>query len=138
MDISKHPNECIFHLLTRAARRGGRAFKAAIDDLGLTAVQGRVLNLLWVMGDARATELGEQVELDSATITGVLDRLAVLGLIERRQDENDRRVARVFLTPAGNELGKKINERVVPANEAFLDGMTENEVAALKKFLKQL
>lgn len=138
MDISKNPNECIFHLLTRAARRGARAFKAAIDDLGLTAVQGKVLNLLWVKGGIQATELGEQVELDSATITGVLDRLASLGLIERRQDETDRRVKWIFLTDTGKALGEKINERIAPANEAFLDGMTEDDVSALKKLLKRL
>lgn len=138
MDISKHPNECIFHLLTRAARRGSRAFKAAMEDLGLTAVQGRVLNQLWVRGDIRATELGEQCELDSATITGVLDRLSALSLLERRQDPSDRRVARVYLTPAGKKLAEAVNDRVVPANTAFLEGMTDTEVAELKRLLKQL
>jgi DNA-binding MarR family transcriptional regulator len=62
----------------------------------------------------------------------------VLSLVERRQDPSDRRVARVYLTPAGKKLAEAVNDRVVPANTAFLEGMTDTEVAELKRLLKQL
>jgi DNA-binding MarR family transcriptional regulator len=48
--------------------------------------------------------LAEAIFQVSATITGIVDRLEERELVERKRDQADRRVWRVFLTTAGKDL----------------------------------
>ena len=47
--------------------------------------------------------------IDSATITGVIDRLEEAGLLERQADDGDRRVHRLFLTAPGQDLKEPLD-----------------------------
>lgn len=56
--------------------------------------------------------LAEVVDQCSATMTGIVDRLVRLGLVERRRSEADRRSVLVCLTPTGEALlGKARRQR---------------------------
>ena len=61
-----------------------------------------VLEVLWERDGQSAAKIGGRLVLDSATITGVLDRIEKLGLIARGADTGDRRVNRITLTLAGH------------------------------------
>ena len=50
------------------------------------------------------SELAEASQQVSATMTGIIDRLAERGLAVRQPDPVDRRALRVSLTPEGLEL----------------------------------
>ncbi len=54
---------------------------------------------------------GAPMHCDNSNITGIVDRLAERGLVERRAAEGDRRVKLVALTEAGEELQQ---ERACP------------------------
>lgn len=60
-------------------------------------------------------DIAERIQLDSPAVTGLIDRLAKEGLIERREDPQDRRSLKIYLTPKGRELAET---KLVPmANE---------------------
>jgi len=82
--------------------------------------------------------LGEQTELDSATLTGLLDRLAKSGLIERRPNPDDRRAILVCLTEQGEEIAGRIQAIIETENQAFLAGLTPEEGLVLRSLLKKL
>ena len=132
------PQDCIFHLLATAARSGTRSWKQAMSDLGITAVQGKALNFLHVYGEVTAGELGELISLDSATLTGLLDRLEAMDLVERQAKLDDRRAVLVRLTEAGESLAKTANKRMKPANDKFLQGFSPAEAGMLRELLKRL
>jgi DNA-binding MarR family transcriptional regulator len=67
----------------------------------VTAIQFAVLQALWQRRGATATELSDYLVIDSATITGVIDRLSKTGALERRPDPSDRRAYRLYLTASG-------------------------------------
>jgi DNA-binding MarR family transcriptional regulator len=46
-------------------------------------------------------ELAEHMHIEPPTLVRHLDKLAHEGLVERRRDEHDRRVTRVYITTAG-------------------------------------
>ena len=95
------PDDCIFHLLAKSSKIATRYWKQEIEQFGVTAVQGKVLHFMYVSGELSVRELGEMAALDGATLTGVIDRLCAMQLIERRQDTTDRRSVRLHLTAAG-------------------------------------
>jgi len=57
----------------------------------------------------KQTELADALDLQPITLTRLLDGLCENGLIERRQDPDDRRVKRLFLTPAARPLLERLS-----------------------------
>ena len=96
-------DECISFLAGKAAQTVARLARERLAPFGITPVQYGVLQVLWEQDGQSGAELGARLVLDSATITGVLDRLETLGLIRRTADAGDRRVNRIRLTAAGQE-----------------------------------
>ena len=94
-------DECISFLAGKAAQTVSRLARERLAPFGVTPVQYAVLQVLWEQDGQSGAEIGARLVLDSATITGVLDRLESLGLIERTADRADRRVQRIRLTAAG-------------------------------------
>lgn len=81
-----------------------RGYKPLLDDLGLTYPQYLVLNVLWREDRQTVGRLGEQLALESSTLTPLLKRLESGGLVQRtRNPENERQVI-VALTQDGRGL----------------------------------
>jgi MarR family transcriptional regulator, organic hydroperoxide resistance regulator len=91
-------DDCISFLAAKAAQAIARLMRERLAPHGITPVQYAVLQALWEQDGIRAAELCGRLVIDSATVTGVVDRLENLELIERRADQTDRRVNCLFLT----------------------------------------
>lgn len=84
-----------------------RAYKPLLDALGLTYPQYLVLNVLWREADQTVGAIAHQLALESSTLTPLLKRLEVAGLIRRaRNPENERQVI-VSVTDKGTALRSK-------------------------------
>lgn len=109
--------------------------KVLLQPHGITPVQSALLLLLYETDGQQSSELGEQMRLDSATMTGLIDRMMKQGLIERRPSEKDRRINHIFLTERGKALQTIIENKIVEANEAITAGFSESEAKQLKNML---
>jgi DNA-binding MarR family transcriptional regulator len=69
------------------------------EQCGLSVVQASAL--LRIDGSMAMRELSDRLGGHASTATGITDRLAARGLVERHDDAADRRVKRVALTPEG-------------------------------------
>jgi DNA-binding MarR family transcriptional regulator len=69
------------------------------EQCGLSVVQASAL--LQIGDGASMSELGARLGGHASNATGITDRLAARGLVERHEDPGDRRVKRVGLTPEG-------------------------------------
>lgn len=76
----------------------------AAREFGATRAQWAVLSRLNRSEGLKQSELAELLDLQPISLTRLLDRLADNGLIERRPDPSDRRVNRLYLTPAARPL----------------------------------
>lgn len=130
--------ECIFFELTSSARKASKYWKKSVDDLGITGVQAMVINALSEQNQITSMQLGQRVQLDSATMTGLLDRLEKSGLIQRIADEKDRRAVRVSLTDSGIETARQVQQRQLEANKSFMQKLDKEEVKTLKLLLSKL
>lgn len=99
-------DDCISFLSAKAAQTLARTSRERLARHGVTPLQFALLLALWERDGQNSTELCARLVLDSATITGVIDRVEKLGLIMRRPDADDRRVNRIHLTEFGrHKLG---------------------------------
>src|SRR6187401_560107 len=75
---------------------------------GITRAQWAVLARVERAEGLKQTELAEQMEMQPITLTRLIDKLCDNGWIERRGDENDRRVNRLYLRKAARPLLGKL------------------------------
>jgi len=76
----------------------------------LTAPQVGLLRLLDQPVSMRA--FAEELACDPSNVTGLVDRVERLGLVERVPDPGDRRIRMLTLTPKGRRLRDEINDEV--------------------------
>ncbi len=75
------------------------------EEHGLTGPQLATLQAASRLGEASSTgALARAVHLSGPTVTGLLDRLAKRGLVERARSGNDRRSVTITITPQGEEV----------------------------------
>lgn len=120
--------------LIAVAERAKQDFGAIAAELGLTALQARTL--LW-LGEARAmSEVAEHLGCDGSNVTGLADRLARNGLVERVPGE-DRRVRLLQLTDEGRRLRTRLARRVA-ASSTVTSRLTGPQRAQLSRLLDAL
>jgi len=104
----------------------------------VTAVQGLVLGFLSEEDRVTSVHLGKRVQLDSATLTGIIDRLELSGLITRESKPGDRRAILVCLTDKGSLISQKIRKEAMNTNDVLLSKLTDPEKETLLKLLDKL
>jgi DNA-binding MarR family transcriptional regulator len=75
---------------------------------GITRAQWAVLAKVERIEGMKQSELAEQLEMQPITLTRLIDKLCDNGWIERRGDEKDRRVNRLYLKKAARPLLGKL------------------------------
>ncbi|MBU1283224.1 MAG: MarR family transcriptional regulator [Gammaproteobacteria bacterium] len=127
-------NQLCFKLYA-ASRAVIRAYKPMLDQLGLTYPQYLAMLVLWEWQQQppalpTVKALGERLLLDSGTLTPLLKRLELQGLLQRKRSASDEREVHLALTPAGGAL----REQVLPLKSQLLceRGIDLDQVAALR------
>ncbi len=75
---------------------------------GITRAQWAVLAKVERSEGMKQSELAEEMEMQPITLTRLIDKLCENGWIERRGDETDRRVNRLYLKKAARPLLSKL------------------------------
>ena len=94
--------------LARASNTAMAYAKAGLDTAGLSYSQFAVLEALYHIGPLHLGELARRILKSSGNLTLVIDNLEKRGLVERRQQGNDKRFFLATITPAGRKLIAKI------------------------------
>lgn len=90
-------------LLAWAGGAVARDFQRLAAEHGLSPTALGVLGGLGSRDGVSHRELAGHLCLTPATLTPVVDALEAAGEVRRARDAQDRRVVRLFLTPAGRE-----------------------------------
>jgi len=125
-------------VLSRAHEAMGELAKADLERGELSLTEFGVLEALYHKGDLSAGEVSERVLLQSGSLTYVIDKLVVRGLISRRVCETDRRRTYLHLTAPGKALMKRIWPRHAAAIEMATSGLTAAEKRTATLLLKKM
>jgi DNA-binding MarR family transcriptional regulator len=131
-------DECIFFQLAKAGQLGYRFWGHKVSDLNVTPVQAMVLRFLYDQDQITSIDLGKKTELDSPTLTGIIDRLENAGLIDRKDNPHDRRSIQIYLTEKGKITGEQVARRMEEANTDFLKAFTPQESGELRRLINTL
>ena len=134
----KNYEDCIIFVLAKAYQKAHGNFKRRLHPYGLTPIQHLILEALSEEDGLSARDIGERLVLDRATLSGVLDRMALGGWILKEADPVDKRMQRVCLTDRAKDLKPKLSEERNQANEDLLRGMTLEEKVLLKRLLRDI
>ena len=88
----------IGYMVSDVARLLRTVFDRRVRGTGLTRAQWLVLTRLHRRPGASQTELAEMLEVDRASAGRMIDRMERKGWLERRADQVDRRINRLYLT----------------------------------------
>ena len=110
-----------------------RMYKPFLDKLDLTYTQYITMMILWDKKSLNVKELGEQIYLDSGTLTPLLKKLETKGYITRERLKSDERVLIVKIT----DLGLKLREKalIVPQGMASCVSLNPEEAKTLYSLL---
>jgi len=114
--------------VTRLARRLRQQSEAPISP-----TQSAALATIERRGPLTLGELAEIERVQPPTITAAVHRLEEQGLIEREQDPDDRRIARVRTTEAGHSLLEETRTRTSAYLERRVGELSGRDRATLER-----
>jgi len=132
------PQACIFFNLSKANQAALRFLSQKVAEFHITPVQAMVLGFLHREDRVTSSALGKQTELDSATLTGILDRLEHAGHIRRHLHPHDRRSIEIRLTEEGKMLAALSVRAIDEANREFMAAFAPAEKIGLLEMLGRL
>jgi DNA-binding MarR family transcriptional regulator len=100
-----------------------------LEPLGLTHPQYLVMLALWERSPLTVREIGSLLRLEPATLSPLLKRLEVAGLVSRDRHPADDRALAITLTDKGTALRRQALE--VPPQIVARLGMRIEELEAL-------
>lgn len=143
VNLLKLENQLCF-MLYSTSRKMTAAYRPLLSELGITYPQYLVLMVLWEYFDITglASEkidptkagikvgmLSTKLQLDNGTLTPLLKRMALQGLIVRKRDEQDERVVRIYLTENGVDL--RVQACEIPEKLLCASGLRGDELKSI-------
>jgi MarR family transcriptional regulator, organic hydroperoxide resistance regulator len=96
--------------LAVAAREVIALYRPVLEPLGLTHPQYLVMLALWERDPRSLRDLAETLALDPGTLSPLVKRLELAGLVQRARTRADERVLAVTLTPRGRRLRRQAEQ----------------------------
>lgn len=134
-DQLKLKNQLCFPVYA-ASRLITREYQPYLDKLGITYPQYLVLLILWEQNKLLVNDIAKKLILNTNTITPLLKRMEMQGLIERKRSPKDERKVYIQLTEKGLML--KENASVIPEKLAKRLLTSNIDIAELMKLKDRL
>ncbi|MBN2500328.1 MAG: MarR family transcriptional regulator [Anaerolineales bacterium] len=107
------------------------------DDFPLSPPQIALLNWVALSPGVNVLDIAHSLNVTPPTISVAARRLSEDGLLESQQDPDDRRIRRLYLTNAGQELVNQVWEHRSQTMKSFLAGLEPAEQIQLIKLLER-
>jgi MarR family transcriptional regulator for hemolysin len=124
--------------LTRTSKAASRALDDALAAAGGSLPMWLVLVSLKAQRHSMQRDLATAVGIEGPTLTHHLNRMEAGGLLQRARDPENRRVHRVELTAAGEEMFHQLRGTVVAFDRRLREGFSPDEIAKLGDLLERV
>ena len=134
-DSLKLCNQLCFPLYA-CSREMIKLYKPWLDELGLTYTQYITMMVLWEHKAMTVKALGQELYLDSGTLTPLLKKLEEKGLVTRRRSDLDERNLIVTITEKGEAMRDQALH--IPAEMTKCINLPKEDIRDLYRMLHQL
>jgi DNA-binding MarR family transcriptional regulator len=104
----------------------------------ITPAQWGALQLLFEHDGLTIGRIAQVRGVDAPTITGIIKRLELSGLVERRHNREDRRNVKVYLTPEGTSIKESLPQAVGVYYNVLMRGFSEEDQQDFLHKLQQI
>jgi len=135
MQIPQFDEQACF-MINAASKKIASCYREILDPLGITYPQYLVLVCLWRQDGLSLDQIGEQLHLDSGTLTPLIKRLESKGMLTRKRNPLDERCLIIELTEESKAM-----QRHVPSileNVITSLNMTEQELSVFLNSLHKI
>ncbi len=139
MDESTQLNrKSLGFMLSDAARLLRRRFDQEARGTAMTGAQLRIIGQLMRNEGISQTALAQLLEVEPMTLCRHVDRMETAGFVERRPDESDRRVRRLFTTAESRALIGPMRAHAESVYEIALAGLSSAERQTVLRLLEKI
>jgi DNA-binding MarR family transcriptional regulator len=128
----------LVHLLMHIGRLTGRQVEEELSDTGLHHAQARVLAVIGRCGAVTQANLARGLDVKPASITTVLKPLERRGLVRRETDPLTNRAIVVRLTPAGDDLCRRVAAAWARVEASLRAGLREHDFGSTRALLERI
>ncbi|MDX1958279.1 MAG: MarR family transcriptional regulator [Leptospiraceae bacterium] len=132
--------EAYAYYIHRIDRLFGIHFQSMVKSHGIdvSIEQWFILTKLYKNAGASQIELADKIFKDKANITRMVDGLEKKDLVIRKDDENDRRKFRIYLTDRGKELTKRLIKIAIEERKNIYKTLSKNDLKKFKEIIETL
>src|SRR6266496_3035222 len=127
-----------WELLAQVAQAYRSLSDSFMDRIGMHRAQATLLCRLFAQDGMTQSEIAEQLSVQGATVTNMLQRMEEAGLVARRRDPEDNRLVRVYLTEKGRKQEHAISDQFMKVEEAIFEGLDPQQRTILRRMLRQM
>jgi DNA-binding MarR family transcriptional regulator len=132
------PDTPLYSLMGVAARTMGGYLAHVTQVTGLSPAGFGILRVLDSRDGLKSSEVAARGWSTPATVTSVVDTLVRDGYVERRREDSDRRVVRLYLSKAGRRKCKEALALLTPRLAACFDFVDPADEPVIRKFLGEV
>lgn len=137
-DSNFHPDNSIGYLIRRSEQLGTAALEPVFAAHDITKTQWSALVALHFERASTCAEIARDLGHDKGATTRLVDTLEERGWVTRARGEDDRRLVRIALTPAGEAIAARVRDVVIALWNDWLKDWKESDIVALTRLLAQL
>lgn len=136
MDIISR--DSLYYLFLEIQRLHYYRTHVLLDEIGVYHGQPPMLFILNKKDGQSQKEIADILNVKASTITVMLKRMEKAGLVERRQDTEDQRISRVYITEEGREICKKARDVMTNLESECFGNFSVEEKIILKRLFMQM
>jgi MarR family transcriptional regulator, organic hydroperoxide resistance regulator len=123
-------------LITRTTVQIREATRRALARYDLQRPQNLVLDALVEQDGLTPGQIAERLEVSGPTAVKMAQRMEAKGVVERRRDDPDGRLVRVYLTERGREIQAPVQREINRIGGRAVAGLSDRSRRELKRALE--
>jgi len=128
----------LLYLLAASSEQASEQFHKQVRERGLRVPEWRVLACLVDNDSLMITHLARLSLLEQSRMTRIVDQMTINKLLERFEDDDDKRRVRVRLTGKGLKLAKQLVAEAQLHEKRLLSTLKDTDAAEVKRALQAL
>ena len=128
-------------LISQVKQLSDRTFEKILKTKGIdefNGAQGRILYILWNNNNLSIKQISKFTKLAKTTLTAMLERMELQGLIKRTISKEDKREIIVSLTDKAKELKENYLDLSKQMEKIFYKNFTDKQIENFENTLKKI
>ena len=131
-------DESVPYLMIRVGGMMSRQLELDLRPLKVSFKHWRILAVLAEINGSSITDLSDYAVVPHSSLSRLLSRMEADGYVRRQIDAQDARTVRLYTTPLGEAMYRRILPMAVAVRERALVGMSETQKTSLLGSLKHM